>query len=45
VYVFVQVVVAPGASCDTGHEIAPTLTSVTPTAVSVTLPAFVTMKV
>jgi hypothetical protein len=42
VYVAVHVVVAPGASVVTGQETVPTLTSVTPTPVRVTLPVFVT---
>ena len=42
VYVAVQVVVAPGASVVTGQDTAPTLASVTPTPVSVTLPVLVT---
>jgi hypothetical protein len=44
-YVFVQLVDAPGASEVTGHVIAPTFASVTPTEVSVTLPEFVTTNV
>ena len=42
VYVFVQVVVAPGASELTGQLTVPTFGSVTPTLVSVTLPVFFT---
>jgi hypothetical protein len=42
VYVFVHVVLAPGANDVTGHVIVPTLASVTPTLVNVTLPEFVT---
>jgi hypothetical protein len=45
VYVFVQLVEAPGVSDVTGHVIEPTFASVTPTEVSVTLPEFVTTNV
>ena len=42
VYVFVQVVVAAGASVETGQETVPTFGSLTPTLVNVTLPVFFT---
>jgi hypothetical protein len=42
VYVFVHVVVAAGASCDTGQDTVPTFGSLTPTLVNVTLPVFFT---
>ena len=45
VYVFVQVVDAPGASVLAGHETVPTVGSVTPTLDSVTLPVFLTTNV
>jgi hypothetical protein len=45
VYVFAQVALAPGASVVGEQVIAPTLASVTPTAVSVTLPEFVMTNV
>ncbi len=44
-YVAVQVVCSPGASVETGQETVPTLASLTPTEVSVTLPVFVTTNV
>ena len=40
-----QVVVTPGASVLTGQVTGPTVGSETPTACSVTLPVFLTMKV
>ncbi len=36
-----QVVVAPGANCETGHETGPTFGSETPTWFNATLPVFV----
>ena len=42
VYDFVHVVVAAGASCDTGQDTVPTFGSLTPTLVNVTLPVFFT---